>query len=178
MGRPKHLLPWRRTTLAEHLVGLLEPHVDAVAFLGAGHLPPSLSDRLRIEDDPTVSGPLSGILSALRTEPHAQEGAWLIVGCDLPLVTSSAIQWLVAQRCADARMIIPRDSLGFPQPHFSVFENHALASVQRAVDGGLRSPSKLVNHPETLSPSLPSWVESELINVNSPDDLLALKEAL
>src|SRR5690606_10347080 len=40
-------------------------------------------------------GPMGGILSAFRKDPN---GAWLTVACDLPLLTSSTLQYLIKHR--------------------------------------------------------------------------------
>jgi molybdopterin-guanine dinucleotide biosynthesis protein A len=167
MGSPKHLLTHNGSTFAEHLVATLEKHTSHIAFLGEGSLPEHLAPYERIEDSNKVNGPLSGMLSALQT--HREP--WLFVACDLALLGSTSIQWLLSKRRPTSNLIIPKDSQDVPQPHFSFFENNALQDVLEAVSRGVQAPRLLANSSSAYSPRIPEHVEKELTNVNRPSDL-------
>ena len=171
MGSAKHLLEHAGVTFAERLVLALQPHVSSVTFLGTGRLPTSLSHLEQLEDTRDVLGPLSGIVAALRScmDP------WLIVACDLPALTSHSIKWLVEQRKTDFDILMPSDSKGVVQPHFSFFEPKAKTLVEEAVKKGRYAPKLLAQHPRCACPSLPPSVESELVNMNAPYDLHTLE---
>jgi len=170
MGEPKHLLQWKGATFAEHLTQSLRSHVEDVTFLGDGVLPQSLAHCRHLKDGPGLKGPMAGLLTALRADP----GPWLIVACDLPLLSSSAIGWLLDQRRSGINIIMPRDSKGIVQPHFSFFERGAADLVEREVARGVRAPRELAKTTSFYSPSLPEEIEAELKNVNVPSDLETL----
>jgi molybdenum cofactor guanylyltransferase len=70
----------------------------------------SQSDLNLIEDTFLNLGPMSGILSALRTDPKS---AWLVVACDIPLLDATVIEELIANRNSNAvatAFISPRDN--------------------------------------------------------------------
>ena len=113
------------------------------------------------------------ILTALRS----YSGPWLIVACDLPLLSHSSFEWLLSQRKHNISIIMPKDSNDMVQPHFSFFESGALQLVQKEVEKGTRAPKDLATSPFFSSPSLPQLVEKELKNVNSPSDFKSIEGA-
>ena len=139
-------------------------------FLGRGNLPPGFSSYPQHGDAPDIEGPLSGILGALR----AHHSPWLIVACDLPLLTSAACQWLLDQRQAGISVIIPRDSHGVLQPHFSFFEVGALSLIEEAIAKGTFAPKDLGQLPFCASPMLPATIEVQLTNINDSNALNTL----
>ena len=66
MGQPKHLLRMRGTTWLEHIVATVSPFVEQVVLLGGGEVPSSLRALPVLPDVPDRSGPLAGMLSAMR----------------------------------------------------------------------------------------------------------------
>ena len=171
MGSPKQLLKRAGITFAEHLARTLEPYVTAVSFLGSGTLPSALQHYENLHDAPEIQGPMSGILSALRHH----KSTWLIVACDLPLLSPFSIEWLLGQRRPEAHILIPRNSQGFLQPHFSLFESESLHPIEDALKRGVYAPKSLANLTCAESPSLPVEVEAELININVPSDLQTIE---
>ena len=170
MGSPKHLLEMNGLSFAARLIRAVEPCVETTHFLGRGNLPPGLSNYPQHADAPDIQGPLAGILGAL----HAHHSPWLIVACDLPLLTSTACRWLLNQRQAGISVIIPRDSQGKVQPHFSFFEAEALSLIEKAIAEGIVAPRDLVQLPSCASPMLPATLEVELTNVNDSNALNSL----
>ena len=170
MGSPKHLLELNGLSFAARLVHAVEPCVEKVHFLGSGNLPPEFSSYPQHGDVPDVEGPLSGILGALR----ADHSPWLIVACDLPLITPTACQWLLDQRQVGTSIIIPRDSHGMLQPHFSFFEVGALSLIEDAIAERIIAPKDLGQLPSCASPMLPTTIEVQLRNINDSNALNTL----
>jgi molybdopterin-guanine dinucleotide biosynthesis protein A len=167
MGSPKHLLTHEGTTFAERLVRTLEKYTPHISFLGEGMLPEHLSSYERIQDSMEVDGPLSGILSALKTH----RTPWLFVACDLVLLGPASIEWLLSKRRPTSNIIMPKDAQGTIQPHFSFFELNALEGVVEAVSRDIQAPRLLANSSSAHCPRLPCHIEKELYNVNQPSDL-------
>ena len=110
MGRAKHLLPHSTgTSWLEYCVQKVQPHVDNIVLSGAGDVPESLQHLERIEDAPGVVGPLAGIIGASRLQPSV---AWLLLACDMPLLSTESIKWLVAQRKIGRWGTVPRRDEG------------------------------------------------------------------
>jgi len=105
MGTPKHLLRAGERTFLEHVVAALEPCVSRLVLLGSGEVPDQCRHLTRLPDPPGLAGPLAGMLAAMRWN---RDVAWLIAACDLPLVTSDAIAWLLEQRAPVRVAVLPR----------------------------------------------------------------------
>jgi molybdopterin-guanine dinucleotide biosynthesis protein A len=81
MGRDKALLDWRGITLLDHMKKLLAGAADEVHVIGREDLPDRLPEH----------GPMGGILTALEIS-HTDTN--LVVGVDLPLLTSSFLKYM------------------------------------------------------------------------------------
>ncbi len=91
MGRNKALLPFRGTTLVEHVAGIVRQAAGSVTLIGdpvqLAHLGlPVFPDKL------PGSGPASGIYTALTITSTDWN---LIAGCDMPAVTSDILLGLL-----------------------------------------------------------------------------------
>lgn len=109
MGRAKHLLPHSTgKSWLEDCVQKVQPHVAKIVLSGGGEVPESLRHLERIDDAHGVVGPLSGILGASRLQPDV---AWLLLACDMPLLSKESIEWLVAQRKIGCWGIVPKRNI-------------------------------------------------------------------
>jgi molybdopterin-guanine dinucleotide biosynthesis protein A len=83
----------------------------------------ALHEYKLIVDPPAVKGPPDVILNAFQQAPGR---AWLVVACDLPLLTSDTIRELIAhrnpQKMATAFQLPER---GFPEPLITIWEPKA-----------------------------------------------------
>ncbi len=125
-------------------------------------LPPGL---VPLPDQFLGLGPLGGILSAFRHDPNA---AWLVLACDLPFLSASTLQQLVAGR-HPGRLATAFQSPenAFPEPLITIFEPRAYPELLRFLSMGYSCPRKmLINSDIAL---LPSPGPQELRNVNTPD---------
>jgi len=105
MGTPKHLLARGGRTWIEQTADLLRPMVERVAVVGAGQVPEGISDIIRLPDVPDAEGPMAGLVAAMRWAPRA---SWLVAACDLPNLSSGAIEWLLSTRAPGVWATLPR----------------------------------------------------------------------
>lgn len=128
---------------------------------------PLLPDRI------LESGPLGGILTALRSS-HA---AWLVLACDLPLVTEQTLAELVDARapCRFATSFASSHN-GFPEPVCAIYEPKSLHRLLHFFALGYSCPRKaLINSRIAL---LTPQVTDALDNVNTPEELSAIRGIL
>lgn len=141
---------------------------DQAADLPAGLVP--------LPDTFAGLGPLGGLLSAFRADPNA---AWLVLACDLPLLTRTTLDFLVANR-QPGRFATALQSPwnDFPEPLVTIWEPRAYGELLRFLSLGYSCPRKALINSDTavLLPPVPD----ELRNVNTPEERaeaeMALKE--
>ncbi|MGE5233926.1 MAG: molybdenum cofactor guanylyltransferase [Acidobacteriota bacterium] len=172
MGRSKQLLRLGASTLLERAAAALEPAVDELVLLGAGEVPPALSGLRRIADASGAQGPLAGLLAALASTPT---GAWLIAACDLPAITPAAVAWLLEQRRRGRRAILPRLDTAGVEPLLALYEPAALSLLLDLQARGISSLQPLAGMPGVFSPRVPAALRSAWRNVNTPQELAALR---
>ena len=132
----------------------------------AGDLPAGL---VALPDTFLNLGPLGGILSAFQADPNA---AWLVLACDLPLLTRATLDFLVARRQPGrAATAFQSPWNDFPEPLITIWEPRSYGQLLRFLSLGYSCPRKaLINSDiELLTPPLPD----ELRNVNTPAERAA-----
>ncbi len=172
MGRPKHLIEdEQKTTWLERTTALLSPLVDGLVVAGAGMLPKTLANTVRLADIPGVVGPLAGLLAAFRWQPTV---AWLLVACDMPCITPAALQWLLADRRAGCWGRVPRLAESkYCEPLFAWYDFRAGQLFEEQVaDGDLRIGT-VAAHPKIDTPVIPELLHSGWQNINTPEQLQA-----
>ena len=111
-------------------------------------------------------GPLGGLLSAFRADPNA---AWLVLACDLPLLTRTTLDFLVSHR-QPGRFATALQSPwnDFPEPLITIWEPRAYGELLRFLSLGYSCPRKALINSDTaiLAPPAPE----ELRNVNTPEE--------
>jgi molybdopterin-guanine dinucleotide biosynthesis protein A len=185
MGRDKALLPVGEDpkgggpvgTWLERTFCLLVQYFDRVAIAGrsvaagSGGLPLLKGEIDSFEDHRPGAGPLAGIETAFKS--IASE-AYLVVPCDMPLVTEELIELLIVGRSADAGANAFRSLGGTPYPFPAVFNEAALARSTSYLNGGGRKVLDFMESVGTHWLDLPADLENLLINVNSQEDLARL----
>jgi molybdopterin-guanine dinucleotide biosynthesis protein A len=134
MGQPKGLLPFLGKPLVKHLAQLLEVTGEAAVIIG----PPSDYGGLGfhvVADDRRDAGPLGGICTALRV---SNCGWNLIVGCDLPFLTSEWLAHLIERASASpADAVIPLNERGL-EPLCAIYRKRIQPELADALDRGVR----------------------------------------
>lgn len=107
-------------------------------------------------------GPLAGLEAALL---HAETDV-LLLGCDMPWVTTAALEWLIDR--ADGGVVASRERL---EPLFSVYPLDALPTIGRSLDAGRRSLTRLIEELELEICRLPRALWRSLDDADEPSDL-------
>lgn len=181
MGADKSSIQYHGKPQFEHLYELLGKYCDEVFLsIHAGQVDRFANTRfLTLEDNASVEGPLAGILTAFQysAQNRPKPVAWLVVVCDLPLLSEQSIRKLVQNRNPDKLATAFWDSdHRFPEPSVCIWEPAAHAAMLRAVDEGAPYPRTiLMNHEIDL---LDIDDVSELTNANTPEEVTVIQQNL
>ncbi len=169
MGRPKHLLRQEGRTWLEGTVAKLREKVDRVVISGRGEIPASLVDVPCIADAPGVAGPLAGVLSVMRWQPHV---SWLVTACDQPCLQPGALDWLLATRRPGVWAILPDlRGAGRPEPLLAYYDFRCRDYLEDiAVSGSFRL-GNLAGRSAVLSPRPPAHLHQSWLNINMPAEI-------
>lgn len=122
-----------------------------------------------IPDSVPYGGPSAGLLSAHQLQP---ETAWLVVACDLPLLSRQSLEILIRERDAQqsaTAFISPVNDL--PEPLIAVWEPAGLRALFQNVEAGKNCPRKtLLNTNIRL---LHNPYATEQYNANTPEEKAA-----
>jgi molybdopterin-guanine dinucleotide biosynthesis protein A len=127
-----------------------------------------------LPDTFTGLGPYGAILSAFREKP---DNAWLVIACDLPLLSEKTLDHLIENRNSSAIATAYQSSFeNFPEPLITIWEPKSYPVLLSFLAQGYSCPRKvLINSDITL---LDAPFPEELTNVNTPEDLETVKNSL
>jgi molybdopterin-guanine dinucleotide biosynthesis protein A len=171
MGRDKAMLAPGGIPLLMRTAALLAPLAGPPTIIG----PPTRYSALGynvIPDDTPGIGPLGGIATALR---HSNQPWNLIVGCDLPFLTSEWLDYLTARAVeSKADAMIPESDAG-PEPLCAMYRKTCVTAILAAITGGTRKVSDAVAALKIDSVPPRDWKpfdESGRLfkNMNTPED--------
>lgn len=166
MGQDKSLLVYHGKPQREYLTDLLRPYCNPVFWSlnreQAAEL--TTTDQPVIVDAFELPGPLNGILSAFQYDPTA---AWLVVACDMPLLTSQSLTALVEGRNWAKMATVFYDSDGqLPEPLLGIYESAFGPVLHQAFLNGAFSPRQLLRQNDIQLLNVPDT--TELTNINDP----------
>lgn len=176
MGQDKAALQYHDKPQVAHCHELLSAYCERVCVSCRPEqaVEESLADYECITDSFVGIGPMGGILSALRFDPHA---AWLVLACDLPFVTDETLETLVLCRnpfkLATAFMSAHD---GFPEPLCAIYEPKSVHRLLAFLARGYECPRKVLINSDTQLIEAPE--HGELDNVNHPHEYEAARDAL
>jgi molybdopterin-guanine dinucleotide biosynthesis protein A len=170
MGRPKHLIEDANgITWLERTVSIVHPLVSELVLCGAGDIPERLSHLPRLKDLPDIGGPLAGIGAAMRSRPFV---SWLVLACDMPGITLTALEWLLGQRCQGTMAIIPRNpQSGRSEPLCAWYDYRCAVLIEDLLAAGEQKISRLCGKDGVARPLIPDELCHCWRNVNRPDEL-------
>ena len=162
-GQPKHLVRDHGKTWLEHTVEAVGPHVAGIALLGAGAVPDGLRSLPVLCDAPDTEGPLAGMLAAMRWRPLT---SWVFVPCDLPLLSSEAVRWLIDARAPGTWAVLPRlAGRPCPEPLLAYYDFRAAPMLER-----VRRPIDIATEARVATPPVPEHIRTSWQNVNTPEE--------
>jgi molybdopterin-guanine dinucleotide biosynthesis protein A len=183
MGHDKGKLNYHGKPQREFVADMLE-NMGIEAYISCrDDQKEELANYRTVTDSFNDMGPVGGILSAMLFDPNA---AWLVVACDLPLVTEGVLKTLLQNRFPSAIATAFRSpssiggtegGLGFPEPLITLWEPKALPVIMRFLSQGVMCPRKVLINSDTHLLPPPSVVEA-LMNANTPEDAASAKHAL
>lgn len=176
MGEDKGALRYGALPQAQAAAKLLAAVVDEVFVslrfeqLGQTHL----KGLIPIIDHYDCDSPANGIASAIR----AHGGAWLVLAVDMPQVDEAALRILIRHRDKSALATCFESPVkGGPDPLLAIWEEHAFGVLDSELQVSSHlCPYKLLwKHGAHVVRGAVS--EDVLRNVNTPDELAALRES-
>ena len=169
MGSPKHLLAADDgKTWLQRSISIVEPEVVSVVISGAGDIPDTLASYQRIADIQGVAGPLSGIASAMR---YNSAVSWLLLACDMPGISTEAINWLLKQRKPGRIAIIPKNpESGMSEPLFAWYDFRCSSHIQTLLSSGERRISRVRRMDGVYEPKIPGKLHYAWRNINRPEE--------
>ena len=174
MGTPKEKLNWNGKEQQFFAADLLKPFCEEV-FISCRHDQlEELENYTMLPDTFLGMGPLSGILTALRSD---REKAWLVVACDLPLLDEKTLEYLIQNRNPEKLATTFKSPFdGFPEPLITIWEPKSYPALLEFLGNGMTCPRKVLINRETeiLESSFPE----KLMNVNTPEDKEKAEELL
>jgi molybdopterin-guanine dinucleotide biosynthesis protein A len=177
MGRPKAWLDLEGAPLLARVVEQVRTWSDEIVLIAAPEqdLPPLAGTPPRIlHDDHPGAGPLPALAVGL----EAVRASWaLLLACDAPLVRTSVVARLAAERGTEVDAVVPIWD-GRPQPLVALYRRALAPHVRTLVAAGERRMHVLAAEPrvtripeETLRPLDPTG--ESFRTVNTPEEFAA-----
>ena len=172
MGHDKAHLEYHGMPQSEYLFGLLSEQLSKVFYSVRSEddeYQPQLPDQFE------TKGPINGILTAMKQYP---DKAWLILACDLPLVTSETIAKLLEERDPSklATAYAKSDS-DLPEPLMAIWEpesQEALKQHHLIHEKGCPRKFLLNNEIHLIHPD----DDRELFNANNQEEFEEAKQLI
>jgi len=168
MQRDKAALEYAGRSQLERAVELITPLVERV-FVSVR--PDQAGDPLRarfaqIVDSGEVAGPIAGIIAAQARHPDA---AWLVLACDLPLLSRQTLEHLLRSRQPGRQATAYRSSHdGLPEPLCAIYEPSSREAIRAHIASGRDCPRKFLINADTQLLDQPE--PGTLDNVNTPKE--------
>ncbi len=172
MGFDKGAIDWHGKEQRYRVADMLSNFCDEVFISCREDQSQQLNNQYpAIKDTFTGLGPYGGILSAFREQP---DRAWLVVACDLPLLSERTLQHLTDNRnVATIATAYQSPHDRFPEPLITIWEPKSYPTLLAFLAQGYSCPRKvLINSDITL---LTAPYPEELTNVNTLQEYEQMK---
>ncbi len=183
-GQDKALVRIGEQPLLARLCALLHSETTYVTVVGSSEKYARFGVEC-IADRWPGEGPLGGIITALLATTETAGGReWnLIIGCDMPFLTSGWLAYLVERALASpAEVVAPKSERGL-EPLCACWRTGAAAKLQRAFDGGVRKVAEAMKHLKMEVLDEAGWKRFDSAgrlfwNMNTPSDYDEAKRIL
>lgn len=171
MGRDKAAIQYHDKPQAQYLFEVLRSFLPNT-FVSVRQGQTCDFTDLVIEDALDTKGPINGILSAMTAHP---DKGWLVLACDLPLVSERTIRQLIHARDPKKMATAFAGESNLPEPLMAIWEPASFTNLRKHhLDEGKNCPRKfLINSDIRL---IQPQDEMELFNANSPEEYQKAKE--
>jgi molybdopterin-guanine dinucleotide biosynthesis protein A len=177
MGFDKATLRFEGMTLLHRALARLDTVCDPV-MIAPGDLALTLTGRASVADAAHDSGPLGGLVTALRLSPHR---LLAVVAVDLPWIDPQLLR-LLADTIGEHDVAVCETANGIDPLH-AVYATSLLEAAETALGGDDRSMRQLITRSNALYLSENEWraagiSEDFTCNVNTPQDLYEVSRRL
>ena len=173
MGFDKSLINWHGKEQRYHMADLLSGFCDEV-FISCRQEQQIKTPYSALPDTFIGLGPFGAILSAFRERP---DEAWLVVACDLPLLSETSLRYLVDNRNISTIATAYQSSFNdFPEPLITIWEPKSYPVLLVFLAQGYSCPRKVLINSDINLLQAPN--QEELTNVNTPEEFEKAKSAL
>ena len=175
MQQDKSTIAYHGMPQWQYLYTLLQSLVPEVYLSCRADQQPAFSDHIPVITDSIAgAGPAAGLLSAHTAFPDT---AWLVLACDLPLISLQSLSFLVHARQPE------KDATAFlspfnnsPEPLIAIWEPTGLQLLKRSVEAGKSCPRKALLQGDVLI--LENPFPAEQFNANTPEEMQQAKNQL
>ncbi len=164
MGTEKRLLNYHGKSQEQYLYELMKPFCDEVFVSINAHQQTELPYIQDVEL--VVKSPIVGIFSAFQQFP---ESAWLVIACDMPLVSQETIEFLLKNRNPEKyATAFENPEEQFPEPLLTIFEAKFYESLQVFIQQEKKSTMRLL---QSLDIELLQIPDAKMLkNVNTAEE--------
>lgn len=143
MGQDKAMLSYFGKNQIERCHELLKPFCQQIYLSQREqqYAENIFADIPRINDRFLDFGPLSGILSAMHSQP---EVAWLVIACDLPFLNHETLARLFRERNPDKMASVYANEQGLIEPLCTIYEPKIRFSLFEAMAQRKYCPRKIL----------------------------------
>lgn len=164
MGQDKAEMTYHGKPQYIHAAGLLAKVCDSVLLsVRPDQDVPGSDGLVRVPDRFVGFGPLGGILSAFE---HDRKSAWLVLACDMPMLTDENMKALVSGRDPWRVATAMRDpDKSFPEPLAAIWEPKARGVLLDQLRRDIRCPRRALERNRIAQVEVPP---AQLANANDP----------
>lgn len=167
MGEDKSNLKWHGKEQKYYLADQLAHYCDQVFISCRAEQVTEIENTYKPLADVFIGlGPYGAILSAFQQDP---DKAWLVVACDLPMLTAQTLQLLIDKRNISALATTFESSFdGMPEPLITIWEPKSYPVLLSFLSQGYSCPRKVLLNNEIELLKAPN--DNELMNVNTAEE--------
>lgn len=174
MGFDKSSVNWHGKEQRYHMADMLKTLCNEVFISCRSDQEETDAPYPSLTDTFTGLGPYGAILSAFREKPDC---AWMVIACDLPLLDSSTLQYLVNNRDpSKLATTFGNGYEGFPEPLITIWEPKSYSVLLSFLAQGYSCPRKVLINTDAHLLTAPDT--NALTNVNTPEQLEKVKSIL
>lgn len=174
MGRDKATLQWGDKTFLARIVESLRPVcAEVFVVIAPKQKCPEVSATL-VRDPIAHRGPLHGLLTGLDAARQAGHHWAFVCATDMPLVSARLVRELAPHCVGEALDVVLAHDGARAQPLASIYRTAAAVTMRAHADAGGRSMYGALSELRTSTVDV-TRCANELINVNTPDELTALR---
>lgn len=177
MGYDKSAIQWHGKEQRYYMADMLATHCEKVYISCKPEQKKDIAAGYNtLPDSVEGAGPLIAILSAFKAIPHV---AWLVIACDLPLMDTTTLQYLIQNRNTAAYATTFKSPFdGLPEPLITIWEPSAYDMLLAHKADGFSCPRKALIRNEHNITIITPPDPSKLMNANTPEDAGEVRKIL